>query len=82
MFKCRKKDVSCPNKGQVVQSIVSLMKSLVKDFLRLLVSIKSTLLIFFFLKMWGDFAVSESMTHFFAKMAVFLRIMASFVLNK
>ena len=36
-----------PDQGSVVQSIVSLMKSLVKDSFSLLVGIKSSMLIFF-----------------------------------
>ena len=42
--------------GPVVQSIVSLTKSLVSDSLSLLVRLKSSVLIFFAEKMWGAFA--------------------------
>ena len=42
--------------GPVVQSIVSLTKSLANDSLSLLVRLKSSVLIFFAEKMWGAFA--------------------------
>ena len=46
--------------GPVVQSIVSLTKSLVNDSLSLLVRLKSSVLIFFAEKMWGAFALQKS----------------------
>ena len=62
------------NKGPVVQSIVSLTKSLVNDSLSLLVRLKSSVLIFFAEKMWGAFALQKLLTFFRQKMAVFLCI--------
>ena len=56
--------------GPVVQSILSLTKSLVNDSLSLLVRLKSSVLIFFAEKMRGAFAL----TFFRQKMAVFLCI--------
>ena len=53
--------------GPVVQSIVSLTKSLVNDSLSLLVCLKSSVLIFFAEKMWGAFAVQKLLTFFLAK---------------
>ena len=60
------------NRGPVVQSIVSLTKSLVNDSLSLLVCLKSSVLIFFAEKMWGTFALQKLPTFFWQKMAVFL----------
>ena len=60
--------------GPVVQSIISLMKSLVNDSLSLLVRLKSSVLIFFAEKMWGAFALQKLLTFFRQKMAVFLCI--------
>ena len=63
--------------GPVVQSIVSLTKSLVNDSLSLLVRLKSNVLIFFAEKMWGAFAMQKMqklLTFFRQKMAVFLCI--------
>ena len=60
--------------GPVVQSIVSLMKSLVNDSFSLLVRLKSSVLIFFAEKMWGAFALQKLLTFFQQKMAVFLGI--------
>ena len=60
--------------GPVVQSIVSLTKSLVNDSLSLLVSLKSSVLIFFAEKMRGAFALQKLLTFFRQKMAVFLCI--------
>ena len=59
------------NLGPVVQSIVSLTKSLVSDSLSLLVRIKSSVLIFFAEKMRGAFKL---LTFFRQKMAVFVCI--------
>ena len=54
--------------GTVVQSIVSLTKSLVNDSLSLLVRLKSSVLIFFAEKMRGAFALHcKSSSHFFGK---------------
>ena len=47
------KAISLCSLGPVVQSIVSLTKSLVSDSLSLLVCLKSSVLIFFAEKMWG-----------------------------
>ena len=52
------------NLGPVVQSIVSLTKSLVNDSLSLLVRLKSSVLIFFAEKMWGAFALQKLLTFF------------------
>ena len=60
--------------GPVVQSIVSLTKSLVNDSLSLLVRLKSSVLIFFAEKLWGAFALQKLLTFFRQKMAVFLCI--------
>ena len=54
------------NLGPVVQSIVSLTKSLVNDSLSLLVRLKSGLLIFFAEKMRGAF-LQKLLTFFSAK---------------
>ena len=53
--------------GPVVQSIVSLTKSLVNDSLSLLVRLKSSVLISFAEKMWGAFALQKLLTFFSAK---------------
>ena len=58
----------------VVQSFVSLTKSLVSDSLSLLVHLTSSVLIFFAEKMWGAFALQKLLTFFRQKMAVFLYI--------
>ena len=60
--------------GPVVQSIVSLTKSLVNDSLSLLMRLKLSVLIFFAEKMWGAFAVQKLLTFFRQTMAVFLCI--------
>ena len=52
------------NQGPVVQSIVSLTKSLVSDSLSLLVHLKSSVLIFFAEKMGGAFALQKLLTFF------------------
>ena len=49
--------LTLPLQGPVVQSIVSLTKSLVNDSLSLLVRLKSSVLIFFAEKMRGAFAL-------------------------
>ena len=60
--------------GPVVQSIVSLTKSLVNDSLSLLVRLKSSVLILFAENMRGAFALQKLLTFFRQKMAVFLCI--------
>ena len=60
--------------GPVVQSIVSLTKSLVNDSLSLLVRLKSSVLIYFAEKMWGALELQKLLTFFRQKMAVFLCI--------
>ena len=57
--------------GPVVQSIVSLTKSLVNDLLSLLVRLKSSVLIFFAEKMRGAFALQKLLSFFRQKMALF-----------
>ena len=59
-FKAETKD-----QGPVVQSIVSLTKSLVNDSLSLLVRLKSSVLIFFAENMWGALHCKSS-SHFFS----------------
>ena len=60
--------------GPGVQSIISLMKSLVKDLLSLLVHIKSSVLIFFAEKVRGAFALQKLLTLFQKKNSVLCAI--------
>ena len=53
--------------GPVIQSIVSLTESLVKDSLSLLVCTQSSMLIFLADKISGTFALCKSSSHFFRK---------------
>ena len=62
------------NQGPVVQSFVSLTKSLVNDLLSLWVRLTSSVLIFFAAKMWGAFALQKLLTFLLQKMEVFLCI--------
>ena len=54
--------------GPVVQSVVSLTKSLVNDSLSLLVRLKSSVLIFFAEKMGGAFALQKMAVFFMFNM--------------
>ena len=62
------------HQGPVVQSIISLMKSLVSDSFSLLVRLKSSVLIFFAEKLWG--ALQKLLTFFRQKIALFLCIIS------
>ena len=57
--------------GPVVQSILSLTKSLVNDSFSLLVRLKSSVLIFFAEKMRGAFALQKLLTFFGKKWQCF-----------